>query len=145
MIELVDGANFEVVGCKYTEEERAAAIFTLGLYARLLSTGLLYDENNTVESDMVITESMLKSVNQNPDIIEPTVHTLLRKTYFPYLMRLQVRLGKTSTTGDQYEEACRRDLGIHPSELIANAIIARRIVKEESTSQEFVDFDLGHD
>ncbi len=140
MIELVDSANFEVVGFKYNDDEYAAAIFSLGIYGTQLALGRVMDKGKTYETAVEVTERMTEAIQGDLKTLNLKHHIILRNIYFPFTVGLHSGIRTTY----QYEALCKT-LGVRPFELMSNAMTARRILEESSITQEFVDFDLDSD
>jgi hypothetical protein len=140
MIEVVDGANFDVIGCKYTVDERAAALFSLGLYGGQLAAGRVTDDASVVADGIELTERLKQLLQDEPNVFDPRVNKVLREIYFPYTVTTHEGIN----TAAKYSVACDM-LGVRPFDLFYHAITARSVLDGEMNEQEFVDFDPSRD
>ena len=140
MIEVIDGATFEVLGCKYSQDERAAALFSVELYSGQLAAGRISEDPAVLSRGVKVVEQIKQLLSDEPDVFKPAIHTVLRDIF----LKLTVDLDKSIPNGplhaELYKELCAK-LGVTPFELFTNALTANALLKGKMTQQQFVGFD----
>jgi hypothetical protein len=136
MIEIVDTRTYEVLGLRYSHEERAAALFSVSLFLTILETGRspfeVMDHEDALESARQLEELLL----ENCDIVEPATHEILRQRYLRCVADMHSGLLIAPVN---YRMICEK-LGIRPYDLFSNALSSFRIIESEGWEQEFVEF-----
>lgn len=134
MIEIIDSSGGELIGHKYSAEEREAALAAVALYRTQLLAGRICDDPEVVSDGLAVADEVSNVLGEDLPI-PPRVHEVVRRLFLPYIAAMHEGLASSN-----YADVCGI-LGVKPFELFSAAMTARSILDE---SDVVVEIAGGH-
>lgn len=131
MIEIIDSSGGELIGHKYSAEERKAALAAVALYSSQLLAGRICDDPEAIADGLDIADEV-RAVLAEDLPVPPHVHEVMRGLFLPYIAAMHEGLATCDYAG-----VCEV-LGVRPFELFTNAMTARRILDESGVDVEII-------
>lgn len=133
MIWLVDAANFETVGYNYSDDERAAALFSLALHQTFAHHEAAETPGEELYQVDDIIDEVTAELTEGPRWVRPVVHNIVTQVLPTTIRVYQVEPRKMPGLCDR--------LGVQPYDLASNAITAARMQDAVDVELQLTTFD----